>query len=249
MNVKTEKVKKYIVLAFLSIITFYSCSDDDAETILNFRLEYEGEPFVFFKDYSYPDGKTFNLTRLSFYISDIQLSSTGQGSSSSVPEYLDFTNSHADESKAMDGFDLPMQLSPDGDITGVSFSIGLNEELNATVPNIYPSSHAMSRSAEYWASWNSYIFAKIEGNIDLDGDQVKETGVVLHLGSDEAFRTININGLANTDNVDLVIEVKDIFQNGSDIFDIETTHKIHNLSQMAESNILMDNLVSAIRAR
>jgi len=240
---------KNTILLFILVLGFVSCSDSDdtIDTNINFALEYDGSPFVFFNDYTYPDGKVFNLTRLSFYISDIEVS---DGTTSELKEqvtYVDLTNSHSSASGAVAGYDLEVKDVGLTDFTSLNFNIGLNAAQNATNPNDYTSDNDLSRSAEYWTGWNSYIFAKIEGNIDLDGDMVKETGVALHLGSDETLRIINLTNISSNEEIRLKIDVKNIFQNGTEIFDIETTSRIHSLAQIDQANELMDNLKAAVR--
>jgi hypothetical protein len=239
---------KHIFLVAAGVIMLGACSSDQKDVTINFKLQYDGAPFVFFQDYNYPDGKVFNLTRLSFYISDIDLSDGNTIESFVRPIYVDLTNSHATNASAQNGYDLVLEDTELSNITNLNFNIGISPVLNSTTPNDYTSDNDLSRSAEYWMSWNSYIFAKIEGNVDLDGDQVKESGVALHLGSDAALRRVNFDGFNSSGDIDVIIDVKDIFQNQSAVFDIENTTRIHNLSQIDKINVLMDNLVNAISA-
>ena len=252
MFVKHLKLMRKNLFLFLILsISIVSCSDTEEnnqiDSKLNIRLEYNGEPFVFFNDYEYPDGKTFNLTRISFYLSEIRVSNSNTTLVTGIPEYVDLTNSHSDVQKAEIGFDFPLNDLNISDFSQISFNIGLTENDNSTHPNDYTSDNDLSRSAEYWISWNSYIFAKIEGNIDLDGDQIKETGIALHLGSNEALRNISFENIVNNDQVDIVINVEEIFENANNIFDIETTSRIHSLSQIDQTNEIMDNLAAAFK--
>ena len=113
MFVKHLKLMRKNLFLFLILsISIVSCSDTEEnnqiDSKLNIRLEYNGEPFVFFNDYEYPDGKTFNLTRISFYLSEIRVSNSNTTLVTGIPEYVDLTNSHSDVQKAEIGFDFPL---------------------------------------------------------------------------------------------------------------------------------------------
>jgi len=98
------------------------------------------------------------------------------------------------------------------------------------------SNHLRLGQAEYWPGWNSYVFCKVEGVIDFDGDGTPETDFALHLGADEALVNIELDKdfvVNDNQTTELVIpiELKNIFQNGSAIYDIESDPKTHTLSQ------------------
>lgn len=238
-----------IILFGILIIAITSCSDTDNDDniSMNIQVQYEGNPFVFFNDYTYPDGRTFNLSRLSFYMSEVTLSDGTTTSESGDPLYIDLTNSHATQELADEGLELTFEETGITEVSELQFNIGLDATTNATNPNDYTSSNPLSRSAEYWSSWNSYIFAKIEGNIDLDGDNVKETGFTLHLGSDDALRRLSFSQSQVDNTIDVTIDIEDIFISNGVIFDLEEVNRIHSLNQMEDINWLMDRLSDAIR--
>ena len=68
-----------ILLTFLSMSIFLiSCGgDDDNTAVINLKLEYAGEPLVMFQEFDYPDGNKIEFSRISFYISDIELTTDG----------------------------------------------------------------------------------------------------------------------------------------------------------------------------
>ena len=234
------------LLFFVSIFQIYSCSNSD-EIVMNFKLEYDGQPLVVFDDYAYPTGEAFNISRFSFYISDIDIVEDNLVTKLKDVDYLDLTSSHIDLESSASGYDYIIEAEDLLDFTGIRFNTGLPSVLNNTVPADYPSSSALSLTSEYWESWNSYIFMKIEGNIDLDADGSLETGIALHLGSDDMLRTHQFDNLDGSKNVSFVIDLKDIFESNGNLYDIATTPRIHSLTQINEAAFLMNNFQSGLR--
>ncbi|MBT8229803.1 MAG: hypothetical protein KJO50_06040 [Bacteroidia bacterium] len=235
----------YSIIA-LSALFLSSCGDDPTDLTMNFKLEYGGEPLVMFDEYSYPDGKTMNFTRFSFYISELAIIKDGNSTEIKDVDYIDLTMYNIDNEASETGYDYIIRDLEDVDFDAISFNIGLTPEMNSTVPADYNSSNPLSLSGEYWLNWESYIFAKIEGNIDLDGDGSLETGVALHLGSDPILRNIRFDNLDGDNEVDIVIDLKDVFDDGS-VYDIASTPRIHSLSQIEQATELIDNLVQSFR--
>ena len=235
----------YTIIA-LPVLIFFSCGDDSSDLTMNFKLEYNGEPLVMFDEYTYPDGKTINFTRFNFYISELNLIKEGISTEVKDVDYLDLTMYNLDKETSENGYDYIIRDLENIDFDGLSFNIGLTPEMNSSVPADYNSSSPLSKTSEYWLNWASYIFAKIEGNVDLDGDGSLETGVALHLGSDAILRTIQFDNMDGDNNIDIVIDLKEVFENGS-IYDIESTPRIHSLSQIDQASELIDNLVSSFK--
>ena len=97
----------------------------------------------------------------------------------------------------------------------------------------------------------SYIFLKIEGNIDLDSDGAAETGIALHTGSNEALRRIvleypiEVKENENT-SVNLVFDIYQLFDGPNRLFPIEEYPQIHSLTQLDGVLELSDNLINSI---
>lgn len=153
--------------------------------VLNWRLSYDGEPLVLFTPYSY-DTFDITFTRFTTYISEIKL---GDMPTDDRIFYATVGDSHVDADQAMRGYDLPVAVSP-GTYQGLQMGLGVNPTLNATRPSDWPSGHPLASSGEYWLSWASYVFTKVEGTIDLDGDGISDRSFALHLGGDVAYQSI-----------------------------------------------------------
>jgi len=233
-----------ILYTFLALSLFLiSCGGNDDNAVINFKLEYDGEPLVMFQEYDYPDGNIIEFSRVSFYLTNISLANEGIAYTGGEV-YVDLTTAHADLESANKGLDLVLDNIEEKKIDVLSFDLGLSPTLNATVPSDYPSSNDLSRTGEYWSNWNSYVFAKIEGRMDRDGDGIKD-GFTLHLGSDAAARSLNFDNAEGDNEMELTIDVEKVFNTGS-LYNLVETPNIHSLNQIDKINQLMDNLASSI---
>lgn len=227
-----------------------SCPDSMNSLNLNFNLKYNNEPMVMFQDYTYPTGETFSLQRVSFFIANISL----DNQLVKADEYIDLTSSHSTQSGAESGLSYRIENIPSGNYEKLKFSIGVTPENNSMHPSDFPENSSLSRSSEYWNNWSSYVFYKIEGIIDTNGDGTKNGTISLHIGGDEVFRTLEINEeIIITDDVisrtDINIDMANVFENSGQVYDIQNfgsiAKKDEHLSYMIE---LMDNTVHSITA-
>lgn len=217
------------------------------DLLFNVKLEYQGQPLVIFDDYVYPDGKKLNFTRVSFYTSDLKLDETLV----SEVDFHNLTNSHSTAELAEIGYSMLYENVPLGSYSEVSFNIGVPAELNAKDPGEFPSGHPLAKPAENWFSWKSFIFLKIEGNIDFNNDDVKEAGFALHTGSDEALRKIRIDYPIEVFSsvqreVNLTFDIYDLFNGPERIYPIEEYPQIHSLTQLDGVIELSNNLINSI---
>lgn len=246
------------VLVFvLAIFSLMSCDNDDETSTskgsvnIHFKLLYDGVPLEMFKNYKYPDSnEDFFMTRLSFYIDSLRLSSASENVLLKDIDYLNLTAAHTG-STASNGMEYKITDIKTGTYANLKFNIGIPAELNAMQPKDFPASHILSSAAEYWTSWKSYIFFRPEGKIALDGSTMPDTDFGLHLGSNSAFLTFNLSKDVvikdgQTTEVDVFIDMYKFF-NGSTLHNMDATPQIHSLSQLAIMNKLVANLQSAIK--
>ena len=223
--------------------TYFTTSTLD----FNIKLQYQGQPLVIFEEYNYPDGKKIDLTRVSFYTSEMSLDDTPINE----VEFHNLTNSHSSLELATEGYFWTVDNVRTGSYNNLSFNIGVPAALNNMDPGEFPSGHPLAKPSENWFSWMSYIFLKIEGNVDLDSDGEAETGIALHTGSNEALRRIEldypIQVLENQHtNVNLVFDLYQLFDGPTRIFPIEEYPQIHSLTQIDGVLEISDNLLHAI---
>ncbi len=218
------------------------------------NLQYDGETLLMNKQYEYPTGQQFEFSRFDMFISNLKLIDNGQETLIKDIDFLAMTNTYKDEATAAEGYIYKVAGLDDGNFDTVVFNIGLTPEMNATTPSDYPVSHPLGQSSEYWDGWVSYIFASIEGRIDLDTSNPNfEQGMALHLGSNEARQEVSLPitlALNNNETklIDINIDLRELFidQDGN-IYDVVSTPQTHNLIDIPMVIELAQNLKKSIK--
>lgn len=244
---------KLFLLICISLV-YISCGEDEATTTQNgegsvemaLQVSYDGQPLIMSNDYVYPDGKAMYFSRFSFYMADLTLRTEEGTATSDAINYLRLGEAQNNAAGAEEGLKFNLSGVTSADYVNLSFGIGVPAEENAMSPADFPSTSDLSLG-EHWPGWNSYIFCKVEGVIDFDNDGIPETDFALHLGADEAFVNIELDRdfvVNDNQTTELIIpiELKNFFQNGNTIFDIESNPKIHNLAQSGAIAELANNL-------
>lgn len=241
----------YFAIIIASILNFSSCVEDDNVSFdINFKLQYGDEPLVMFEDYTYPTGEKMQFSRYSFYLTNLS-GITGSGDSGQDQlmdaAYLDFTNQNVSLEGAQEGITLSFRDLGDVDYGQLSFMIGVDPINNDKTPADFNSSNPLSKVAEYWPGWGSYVFSKTEGKIDFG--EAELSPFALHTGGDEAQVdfTVDTEGLGDKgkQTLEVIIDVKKTF--GSDsIYDIRSSPAIHSANQTAQVMELVNNLKSSL---
>ena len=238
---------KSLLLPLLGIILLASsCGHPSTDLTVTFLLKYDGEPLVMTEDYQYPDGQVIRFNRISFYISDLTVQDGDESVVASPVEYINPTESHLTRADAEKGLIIDMGSVALNKIDALSFNLGLPSSINSTTPNEHSSNSPLALTGEYWEGWSSFIFFKIEGFVDLDGDDIPEKGIALHVGSDHAMRHISLSGNDGDGNISLSVDVKKIFSAQGQNFDIGTHSQIHSLHQLDQINALADNFSQSV---
>lgn len=249
------KLIRNLVL-FVIFISVISCvSDDDknetGDLKIQFKLMYGNVPLEMFKKYNYPQtGDTFYMTRLSFFISNIKAKALNSEVLLKEIDYVNLTDAYTSGIPS-NGFEYQIKAVKTGTYDAIQFGIGVPKESNALAPKDFPSSSVLSGISEYWSSWKSYIFFRPEGKIALDKSKNFDTDFALHLGSDNAYRTIDLSkkftiSSGNTTNFEVIIDMEKFFKSNT-FHDIGSTPQIHSLSQMPVMVKLADNLLTAVK--
>ena len=233
------------------VILFSSCGKDRGDLDLNFKLTYDGEPMVMFQEYTYPSGEKFTLNRVSFYTSNIAL----DGNVLKEVEYFDLTDSHSTADGAADGLTYNIKDLPAESYSNVKFSLGVTPENNAMTPADFENSNALSRAGEYWNGWQSYVFLKIEGDLDIDGDGASDRGISLHVGGDENFASITFPkpitiAPDEVAKAEFFIDLKDAFENNGNLYDLQSNPALHSKDMHLEfMQQIMTGVASTMTAR
>ena len=165
-------------------------------------------------------------------------------------EFIDLLTGVNDISSAEEGKTLTFLEVPTRSYDGISFNIGVPADVNTTEPASYDASSPLSNNGEYWVGWTSYIFHKIEGKMDGAGDGTFADGLALHIGSDQAFRSFNIN--ANIDindeneSIKLQFDLSDILNIDGTFFDFRETPQVHHLGVLPKVLPILDNTDTGI---
>ena len=247
------------ILSFflLSTFIFSACSDhehDDTKGNLDLfvKLEYGGVPLVMASDITYPDGKKMFINRVSMFLSELQLINGQSSVMLSEVDYHDLTASHSTLAKATQGYKVHFHDVTAGSYSGLKFGIGVTPANNAKRPIDFPSSSVLSRNAEYWTSWKSYIFSRIEGQYDSNGDGTVDSGMSLHTGGDEAYLQVSFDRPINIEegkdnSLVMVIDIKNVFERDGIVYKLDEAPQTHSLSHMPYILQVMENLARAIR--
>jgi len=238
--------------AFVCLIGLVGCGDDgdnNTDVDLNIKMQYGDDPLVMYDALTYPDGRTFRITDVKGYFSEIGLVKDGATTEIKDVVFFSLGDAHSDLDEAQNGFDFSLPETGVKDFDALTFNIGITDEQNNTLPADYNSSNDLSKASEYWPNWESYIYFKIEGNMDFDEDGDYENGenVVLHLGTESALRNLVIDVDGNN-SIEMVLDLEKVFSNNGEIYDMEAMPTIHaSLSDAALRNInqLSDNLAQA----
>jgi len=248
----------FFFIMLIGLFTSTSCKDENPGTLetvgdvnLKFKAFFGEEPLVMNQAYSYIDGTPIKFSKFQFYISNVSLGQTTGGVTEAAEvDLIDFTDS-TDPTMAAEGISMIGSDIPVGDYSMINFGIGVAADLNRTEPADYGNTHPLSETAHYWAGWESYIFTKIEGKMDLNNDGVfDDQTIVYHLGGDQAFRDMSfpkpfVVEEDGTTTVNLDIDLRKILaRSDSDYLDIASNPNIEEDTELA--SYLMDNHQTAI---
>lgn len=246
-----------LLMTLTVVLLFIACENEgtgdggnsvSTDLKLNIQMQYGGAPLVMFDELTYPDGRKFRITDVKGYVSEIGLVKDGTTTEIKDVAYFNLGDAHSDLEEAQAGFTYNFTNSGLTDYDGLSFNIGLTDAQNNTKPADYASSNDLSKASEYWSNWESYIYFKIEGNMDfnVDGNYSSGENVVLHLGTENALRNTLHDVRGNE--VNLKLDLQRVFMRDEVIYDMEAMPTIHaSLSDAALNSInqLSDNLSKA----
>lgn len=227
---------KYLSLSLLLLIVMMSCgNDEDTSATVNFKLKYGQDDLVMFNNFVADDGTMMRITDVKGFISDFTLIAGNESEVISDVKFIELGDAHSDEEEAAIGYNWTIE-SELASVNEVNFNIGVSNEINETVPADYSSSSDLSRTSEYWTNWGSFIFFKVEGNADFDGNGTFDSGenIVLHLGSESAFKFVDLNKSMSDNTIAIELDVEKIFEG----YDLRTMPTIHtNLTDELRANI------------
>ncbi len=254
-------VRTILAFAFvLSLLSMVGCDNTDSNGALsranvNFKAYYEGNPLVMNQTYDY-NGIDIQFSKVRFFVSEISLIQAGAETEIEDVEMIDITSSNTNETAAIAGFNMGSRTVPAGVYDGVKIGLGVTSDNNSLLPAEFSSTHPLGDESDYWPVWNSYIFSKLEGRYDADGDGMFEGSLVYHIGTDglyqmKMFEDLSLRMDENQSlDFEFHIDIKDIFRENGSFINIETDGFTHtdpsNPEQMELSTLVATNWKSAL---
>lgn len=254
-----------IFLTFSSLLLAASCGKENTNPIdtaklnLSFRATYEGETLVLNqKKYTYL-GNPIRFQKVNFYISDlVAVNDDGETELSEI-QFIDLTQTHNTQTDAEQGTNMSFSKVPVGTYNQLKFGVGVPADLNKTNPSDYSTTHPLGadNSGEYWEAWDSYIFAKIEGQYDVDGDGNfggdDDISFAYHTGGrTELYKPIELDNnliLKAGETTDLIFEldIAQLFKQGQgDPFELAAHDPARQIPEMF---LIMGNFPRALQLK
>lgn len=239
--------KILVAIVVLAIMAACTKKKDDtgapstqASLTLHFDQQANGESFSLNKNYTLPNKEVVNFSLVQFYISGIQLLDDGSNVTDLGDNYL-LINSNS-QNVNVTKFD-PQHVHM------LQFNVGIDSITNHSDPTTYPASSVLSPQNPnmHW-SWNSgYIFMKLEGTVDHDGDGVVDDNFEYHIGLDANLR--QVSGMIHKDvyaSDKLTVNIKIDYTQFLDGVDLSTELSAHGMDNPQLSKKIADNVPKAI---
>ncbi|MEP7268566.1 MAG: MbnP family protein [Saprospiraceae bacterium] len=223
---------KYILILLITV-GFGACTkEQDASAVtgsvtFSFNANYGIEAFQPVKAYTYGSKQTIKFSKLDFYITGIELLNNTGSTSSDVAALIDLTSSNPS------GSTITIPSIKAGSYSGLRFMLGVKSDLNKKLPKDFPSTSALANTSHYWEAWNSFIFSKIEGVIDVENNGNFDLGFAIHTGTDDCLQKIEISKsfeVTENGNIPFLfdMDVQKIFFDGTSMFDLVSSPLNHN---------------------
>jgi len=229
-------MKKLLFFAFCSLFLFAQCnrSKGDAILKLTFKPTFRDSILLMAQPYPCPDGDTMSISALNFFVSGIELTREN-GKKVKIMEddalYVDFSDIFTTAQAQLGKSFILNEILDDG-FTQISFSVGVVSSINSKLPADFPSSNPLGDDGNYWTAWDSYIFSRVEGNLDTSRNSSRTLPFLYHAGVPDMLQTRTFTKtFATIDNqtTELVFEVDaaTMFYKPDNLLDIRTLNVSH----------------------
>jgi len=186
-----------IFFLLLPLAVFFSACEEEPDlgttgTLgITFKVRYNSDPLILFQNNAtgLTDPTSILFKRLDFFFSKMKgLSSGGTSTDFSDVAYVSMAQS-LDQESSLAGTSFTIENIPIGSYTEFSFGVGLPDSVNNTSPGDYESSSPLGLNGNYWASWNSYILCKLEGDITQANSTT--SSFLLHAGVNGMYQPLS----------------------------------------------------------
>ncbi len=243
---------KYATLILISFFSLLGCKKQTDTTVtipsaVTLKLQvvpnYNNAPLLMYKNYTY-NGKAIQFVKFSFILSRI----CGDVKTDCENRQMQFDFTATDSASAVNGITNSIGISA-SNIQNLVLGFGVDASANAIIPAKQPQSSPLANGLNYWDAWNSFMFLRVQGMFDKDGDGILETPFAFDTGGNEIYseKTIFLNNDAiklDATNVNLLFNINlSAVLNTMDFNVITQTSKTVDIPVM---NVLMNNLKSAL---
>ncbi len=248
-------MRMFLMLAAM-IGLFAGCATDDdasAQADITFRAYFGNEPLLMYeRAYPYEEGMSIRLQRFNFYVSEVVLlpeDPAAEPVELAEVELVDYSDVQ-DPEAAQRGIVIRGEGIPPGRYRGIRFGLGLTEALNNSQPGDYQPGHPLTDN--YWSWAMGYVFFKVEGNADLNGDGEFTEKLTFHIGGAPYYQQLDFPVLLDAASgqeldLDFAVDLKRVLSDGQGHFlDFRKVSQDHT-NDPAVGSFLADNFRAAIR--
>ncbi len=227
-------------LAFLfACVVFFSCkpdkktTDTSASGQIQFSLATSTSSSYNLSDITSVNSKSVAINLVRFYICDVKLI-TENNTEIAVKDY-DLIDWRSPDIRTYTNISIPA-----GTYKAIKFGIGVNNQLNETNPTSVSTGNVLNENRDMYWAWLKYVFCKVEGRVDIDGDGNLETDLRYHIGTNDFYRiayvsmpTIQVNA-GDTKNFKLNLLIDKMFSNDTQSINFSTENYTQSESSQAE---------------
>ncbi|MEL7118143.1 MAG: MbnP family protein [Bacteroidota bacterium] len=253
---------KNIFFLALLILSFFSCSENGGNEVIdlkgdvtiNFQGLFKNQPLVMFDDvYAYEDGIDLRFQLFQFYISDVSLVKEMNDTINGTQELMEvalvsFKDIQSTQA-ASEGITFKLEDIPAGEYKGIKLGIGVANQFNRMQPGDFAAGHPLSDN--YWSASKGYIFSKIEGNADLNGDGTFSEKLTFHIGAESLYNEkifINAFEVKANDELDINFTIdlfKVLSQGSGDFINFNEVTQDHT-NNMEIASFISQNIGNAL---
>ena len=211
---------------------------------IHFLPTYEGLPLYMDKAVKHNGNLPIKFQRLSLF------TNLTTGTTTSATQKVSFSSIY-DENAAKQGITVTLDNFAAGTYEKAQLGIGIDRTTNKKVPSDYKNGDVLAEVADYWDSWNSYIFTKTEGKFDADGSGKFAASFSYHTGTDEMYRAFTLqNPITVTSgkvtDISVEIDFKKVLNGSNGVIDPLKDKNAHSLANKPVGLRIMDNYVTAM---
>jgi hypothetical protein len=142
----------------------------------------------------------------------------------------------------------PMGEIPAGDYTSISFRVGIVGQDNRVDPTQFPATHPMAKQTDFnnhWSWASGYIYLRMDGEVDTDGDGAVDTHWEAHIGRDANARMVTLDTDFTVSETNNQIHVMVDYQHFIETLDLtnpeeQVTHGMDNPPMAAKVVSMLD---------